>query len=229
MKHTLVMIALALAASSATAAVIPIANSGFDAYYAGTTDVIQPGAAGYAYLYGTGHNVDLFPSGKADFPAWSGETTYGAQNLGAAYYATLPNGSTGWASPTYAASYLWQTLGVSFEPNSTYTLSVWVYDRLDTELSSGVFARVDAGTTALTGATVDFTPPADGGKALYTWTYTTGATAPEGQMYVVVGAGSGTGQANFDDVSLTVVPEPLTLALIVVGTGTCLRRRRQLT
>ncbi len=148
-----------------------------------------------------------------------------AQNLGSAYYAAMPNGSTGWVSPTYADSYLWQGLPVSFEPNKTYTLSVWVYDRLDTDLPSNVFARVDAGSTVLSGATVDFTPPANGGKALYTWTYMTGDSAPSGQMYVVVGAGGGTGQANFDDVSLTVVPEPMTIGLLAVGAAAWLRRR----
>jgi hypothetical protein len=234
MKRTsaLVAIAVLLAGSGAFATVIPIANSSFDAYYAGTTNVIQPaGAWDCAYLYGSGSGQDLYTDslvGLADFPAWNGEATFGAQNLGSTYFNDMPDGSEGWVGPPgYAAdSYLWQNLGVSFEPNKTYTLSVWVYDRKDMGLAN-VFARVDAGLTFMPGATVNFTAPANGSKALYTWTYTTGATVPEGQMRALVGelaSPDGT-QASFDNISLTVTPEPMTLGLIAVGVAAWLRRR----
>ena len=91
----------------------------------------------------------------------------------------------------------------------TYQLSVWIYDRVDTTLSANPIARVDAGSTVLSGASVTYTPPANGHKSLYTWTYTTGSTPPAGPMVIVVGAADGGfGQINLDNVSLEAVPSP---------------------
>ena len=102
-----------------------------------------------------------------------------------------------------------QDLGISFQPGMTYQLSVWIYDRVDTILSANPIARVDAGSTVLSGASVTYTPPANGRKSLYTWTYTTGSTPPAGPMVIVVGAADGGfGQINLDNVSLEAVPSP---------------------
>lgn len=211
----------------AMAAPVSIANSGFDMYVAGTTTVVStPGT----YVFGTGYGLPLVGgSGNADFPGWQKASGWnGAEYLNNSYNVQ-PDGTTGWvSSEPGSGSSLYQDLGIAFAPNSTYTLTVKVYDRFETTMPTTVIARVDADATQVTGATVSFVAPGNGDMAVYTWTYTTGATVPTDNMVIRLGAfndpGVPNGQANFDDVSLTVVPEPISAALLCVGL-VFLRRR----
>ena len=60
-----------LAGVEAQAAVIPIANSGFNAYVHGTQNLLQPPPGGLCYFLGSGTNRGVWPSGAADFENWS--------------------------------------------------------------------------------------------------------------------------------------------------------------
>jgi hypothetical protein len=76
-----------LAGFTAQATSIPITNSGFDAYNAGTSTLIASGC----WLQGTGSGKVLNPSGTADFPSWTdnGYAWLGAQNQGSSVYTDL--------------------------------------------------------------------------------------------------------------------------------------------
>jgi hypothetical protein len=108
-----------------------------------------------------------------------------------------------------------QTLAVSLIANSTYTLSVFVGDRLD-QLFSNYSIALMAGSTNLctfAGSNASITP---GTFADETCTYHSGATVPPGNLEIVL-ASAGT-QTDFDNVSLKVnVPEPGILALFSTG------------
>lgn len=112
-----------------------------------------------------------------------------------------------------------QTLsGVTLNPDSTYTLSVYIGDRLDNVPSNYSFS-LEAGSTILTtfsGYTGNITPG--------TWqqeflTYTTGDTVPSGDITILL-TSAGT-QTDFDDVSLTDppanTPEPGSVWMLGAG------------
>lgn len=111
-----------------------------------------------------------------------------------------------------------QTLGVSLLPNSTYTLSVFVGDRLDNENTSYSLSLLAGSTTLCTfgGLNSAITP---GTFADETCTYHSGASVPTGDLSIVL-TSAGT-QTDFDNVSLdvasVVVPEPSSMALLAAG------------
>lgn len=109
-----------------------------------------------------------------------------------------------------------QDLGVSLLADATYTLSVFVGDRLDNRTSNYSLSLL-AGTTTLctfSGSNASITP---GTFADETCTFQSGTTLPSGDLSIVL-TSAGT-QTDFDDVSLSVVsvPEPSSVVLLVVG------------
>ena len=115
--------------------------------------------------------------------------------------------------------------GVAWQANTTYTMSVYVGNRDDTNFTGGFqggFCQLGNSSSMLYGS-VDC-QPADGKWSVLTMTVTTGSTAPSGDVWMLVaGAGDAVspfpGQALFGDVKLTAtaVPEPSTFALLGCG------------
>jgi hypothetical protein len=109
-----------------------------------------------------------------------------------------------------------QTLDATLQPNTTYTYSVYVGQRLDDlgNLVANFTISLDAGNTVLatlTGSNGSITP---GTFALETLIYTTGATVAPGDIGITLGS-SGP-QIDFADDAI-VTPEPS--ALIMFGSG----------
>src|SRR5579863_10359673 len=155
-------------------------------------------------------------------PGWTLNGTGGSFQPGSTYYTSLPDGNTVAFISTPGAT-ISQTLPVSLMPDTTYTLSVDVGNRLDL-LETGFSISLDAGATALntvTGSNSTITP---GTFANETLTYTTGSTVLPGDLTIILGSGGS--QSNFDNVRLTTsstsggsasVPEPSGLLLLVMG------------
>lgn len=108
-----------------------------------------------------------------------------------------------------------QTLGVSLVPNSLYTLSVFVGDRLD-GVSSGLYsiALMDGATTlcSFSGYGSSINP---GTFADKTCSFASGPSVPNGKLSIVLASGGI--QADFDNVSLTATPEPSSQVLVGAG------------
>jgi hypothetical protein len=97
-----------------------------------------------------------------------------------------------------------QTLtGVSLQANSTYTLSVFVGDRLDNETTDYSFSLL-AGSTVLNTFSASNSAITPGTFENEFLTFSTGASVPTGDLSILLSA---TGiQGDFDDVVLTVAP-----------------------
>jgi hypothetical protein len=201
MKSVVLALLIALFGGAAMADDIAIANGSFQ-----TTDALSISCGtGCAYNYGP----------IPDWTVTGGQS--GSQELNSTYYtSTSPSG------PFMAysnGSTISQTLtGVSLLPDSVYTLSVYVGDRLDGENTS-YSVSLDAGATVLntfSGLTSSITPGTFQQEFV---TFTTGGTVTPGDLSIqLTSAGL---QTDFADVDLTVQPvgdDP-------VGTpepGTCL-------
>jgi len=171
---------------------VPIQNASFET----TSSVLGPGV----YNYGP-------------IPGWTMVGTGGSWQPNSSYYnLPLPDGNV----VAFSSGSLSQTLtGVSLQPNSSYTLTVAVGNRLDGFTSNGQYTiQLDAGSTVLatvTGSNSSITPGTFMDVVL---TYTTGGTVTPGDLAIVLST-SGS-QSNFDNVRLAV-PEPSSLSLMLVG------------
>lgn len=108
-----------------------------------------------------------------------------------------------------------QDLNVGLQPNSLYTLSIYVAGRAD-GYNPGTSYSVDlyAGATLLTSVTP--VVPTAGVWTQLTALYASGATVPAGDLTITISAGAS--QVDFDKAALTVVPEPHQYA-IIAGLG----------
>lgn len=112
-----------------------------------------------------------------------------------------------------------QILGVTVQPDSTYTLSVYVGDRLDGEVANYSIALDDGSTTLCSTPTASNGAIAPGTFEDVTLTCSTGATVAPGALTIVL-TSAGT-QSDFDNVSVNVVqsPEPASYLLLLIGLG----------
>jgi hypothetical protein len=160
-------------------------------------------------------------------PGWTITGSGGSYEPGGTTYSSLPGDSVtvAWSN----GGTISQTLsGVSLQPDSTYTYSVYVGQRSD-NLVADYSISLDAGTTVLTTLTGSNGSIAPGTFALETLTYTTGNTVALGDLGIVLGS-DGT-QIDFADDSLassTSAPEPGSLVMFgsgLLGLAGILRRK----
>ncbi len=148
---------------------------------------------------GTGCNFNQGP-----IPGWTLVGQGGSWQPNSTYYnLPLPNGSIVGYSNGGTIS---QTLQAALQPNSTYTLSVYIGHRLDGDVASYSIS-LQAGSTVLnTVSGSNSTIPA-GAFAKVTLTYSTGATVTPGDLSIVLTSGGS--QIDFDNVQLTGADSPL--------------------
>lgn len=123
----------------------------------------------------------------------------------------VPDGST--IAYVVDAS-LSQDLGVGLQPNSDYTLTADVGDRLDGFLGGGYTIALEVNGVVLcsfTGDTANITP---GTFAAETCSFVAPATIPAGDLSIVLSDFSG--EATFDNVTVNA-PEPTSAALLAGG------------
>ena len=132
--------------------------------------------------------------------------------------------------------FVYQDLGVVFQPNTTYTVDLLVSRRGGAN-TLGFFGIADQTSTILgtEGGTdtslfttadqflqVSSLDPGQGNVA----TFTTGDTVPAGNVFVALGATTGNVVYDLVSVDATAVPEPTSLGLLLLGGLGLLRRRR---
>jgi tetrahydromethanopterin S-methyltransferase subunit B len=137
--------------------------------------------------------------------------------LGSAFFTSLPPGASVVAYSNGGT--ISQTLsGVSLMPNSIYTLSVYVGNRLD-NLVTNYSLALDAGTTVLNSFSGSNGSIAAGTFANETLTYSTGSSVAAGNLAILL-TSSGL-QTDFANVVLSVnsiaAPEPSSLLMLGMG------------
>jgi hypothetical protein len=157
-------------------------------------------------------------------PGWTTTGTSGSWQPSSTYYnLPLPDGTI--VAYTNGGTISQTLTGVSLQPDSTYTLSVYVGNRLD-NLTTDYSISLDAGSTVLATLTGSNASITSGTFADEILTYTTGATVTPGDLSIVL-TSLGT-QSDFDDVQLSFTdppdnsdpistPEPGSMALLGAG------------
>ena len=150
-------------------------------------------------------------------PGWTGVGSLGSFQPSSVFFnLPLPDGNIVAYSNGGSIS---QTLGVSLDPNSMYTLSVFVGNRLDNRNTDYSISLL-AGSTTLCSFSASNASITPGSFTDETCTFQSGSTLATGNLSIVLSA---TGvQGDFDNVSLTEVstvstPEPSSLALLATG------------
>ena len=153
---------------------------------------------------------------EATIPGWTSNPGFvtGSFEPNASYFSSVPAPDDGIIAYTNGGT-LSQEL-VPLAPDTTYTLSVDVGDRLDGTSGDYTISLVD-GSTVLCSYSGDSDTIAPGTFADETCSFSTGATVPSGDLTILLsGDGDAATQADFADVTV-VTPEPTSLALLASG------------
>lgn len=186
---------LAFAGSGARADGITIQNASFE-----STNTLNISALGYG-------TWNIGP-----IPGWTMTGTGGSWAPGPSAFSSVPNGSI--IAYTNGGT-ISQNLGVSVQPNSTYTLSVDVGQR--NGLTTGYSISLDDNGVPLCTLSGSNASIPTGTFADEVLSCPTGASVIPGTLSIVL-ASTGV-QSEFDNVQLSVVsvPEPSTLLLFCTG------------
>jgi hypothetical protein len=225
MRISPIFIALAASAGIAGAASVNIINPGFE------DDV--------ALVQGSGGWSDAVPNGWSD--PQGGDNTNFMETIGG--FASDGLAHLGFDGNEFGLIY--QDLGTAWAANTTYTFTVGVGNRANWGAGTGRFSltsSLDAlpAPGAVGGPYTLYTPsgffsdldtstiaPAGGtfGDATFSWT--TGAVAPAGNLRISVQNLTGT-RLHIDNIRLdaTAIPEPTASVLGLLGAAFVLRRRR---
>jgi len=162
-------------------------------------------------------------NGGGSIPDWTVIGSGGSFQPNTTYFnLPLPNGSIVAYSNGGTIS---QILGVTVQPDSTYTLSVYVGDRLDDEVANYSIALDDGSTTLCSTPTTSNGTITRGTFADIILTCSTGATVAPGDLAIVL-TSDGT-QIDFDNVALNMqTPEPSSYLLLCIGLGSMVVFRR---
>jgi hapalindole biogenesis HpiC1 cyclase-like protein/PEP-CTERM motif-containing protein len=191
-----------VAGSAAWADGVPVENASFE-----TTNALTS-SCGTGCAYNTGPIPDWTTAGPGLAGSWQPSSTY--------LNVPLPNGNIVAYSNGGTIS---QILGVTVQPDSTYTLSVYVGDRLDGYVANYSIALDDGSTTLCSTPTASNGAITPGTFADVTLTCSTGTTVTPGDLAIVLTSGGP--QIDFDNVALNVVqtPEPASYLLLCIGLG----------
>jgi hypothetical protein len=199
---TVLLICFALVGSSAWADSVTVNNGTFADF--NTLNLTAGCDSGCAY------NAGPIPGWTIDGNGGSWQP--GPTGPGTPYFSQpVPDGSI----VAFINGTLSQDLGVTLTPDTFYTLTVDVGDRLDGFQGGWSIALEDGGAPMCTnsGATASVAP---GTFAAETCSFETGATVPSGDLFIVLG-GTGAGDnATFADVTVNT-PEPASVALLGIG------------
>jgi len=200
----LLVLCFTVSAGAACADGVPVANASFETTYPLTASC----GSGCAY------------NGGGAIPDWTVTGSGGSFQPSTTFFnLPLPGGPSDSIVAYSNGGAISQILGVTVQPDSTYTLSVYVGDRLDDEVANYSIALDDGSTTLCSTPTASNGAVKPGTFADVTLTCSTGATVAPGDLAIVLTSG-GT-QIDFDNVALNVVqtPEPASYLLLCIGLG----------
>jgi len=165
-------------------------------------------------------------------PGWTVTGTADAALPPIGAWDSIPDGSqVAWSN----SGTLTQVLSTTVAPDTTYTLSVWVSERINPANTFTPDIQLLDGSTpliTLTTSSPGVVLPTKNVDGTYTWvdwigTFTTGSTVDGDPLEISLGASSA--QSAFDEVSLadsSAAPEPAMFALVAVGLLGIVTRRR---
>jgi hypothetical protein len=191
----------ALSGGTASADSVAVQNASFEQIAA---IGLPTACAGTGCMYNAGPIPDWTLSGVG-----AGSWQPGSNNV--YFNQPLPDGPT----VAYVNGTLSQDLDVTLLPNTEYTVTVDVGDRLD-GYRGGWSIALDAGTMQMCESSGQTTSITVGTFAQETCSFITGSSVPSGDLSVILG-GSGNGaNATFDNVSVAA-PEPAEIGMLAIG------------
>lgn len=159
------------------------------------------------------------PYNLGPIPGWNSSGVAGSWAPNSSEFSAIPDGSI--VAYTNDGSISQTLTGSSVQPNSSYTLSVFVGNRLDGYSGNGNYTiSLDAGSTTLCSFTGNSASITAGTFADETCSYQSGSIVPSGDLSIVLTSNSSGAQLDIEEVSVSdpvSTPEPGSLLLVSVG------------